>query len=69
MDLQMPIMDGLPAAWEIRKGPSPPDLPIPAMTANTMTADREDYPAAGMNDPIAKPIKPASPYENTGSHR
>ena len=63
MDLQMPVMDGLTATREIRKGPSPPDLPILAMTANVMTAARDECLAAGMNDHIAKPIKPAILYE------
>jgi CheY-like chemotaxis protein/anti-sigma regulatory factor (Ser/Thr protein kinase) len=62
MDLQMPVMDGLTATREIRKGPSPHDLPIIAMTANAMTADREECFAAGMNDHIAKPIKPEILY-------
>lgn len=63
MDIQMPVMDGLTAAREIRKGPSPPDLPILAMTANAMIADREECLAAGMNDHIAKPIKPEILYK------
>jgi PAS domain S-box-containing protein len=63
MDIQMPVMDGLTAAREIRNGPSPPDLPILAMTANAMIADREECMAAGMNDHIAKPIKPEILYK------
>jgi len=63
MDLQMPVMDGLTAAREIRKVSSAPDLPILAMTANVMAADREECLTAGMNDHIAKPIKPAILYE------
>ena len=63
MDLQMPVMDGLTATREIRKGSAPPDLPILAMTANARVADREECLAAGMNDHIAKPIKPAILYE------
>jgi len=42
MDLQMPVMDGLTAARKIRKGPSPSDLPILAMTANAMASDRDE---------------------------
>ena len=63
MDLQMPVMDGLTAAREIRKGPAPPDLPILATTANALAADREECLAAGMNDHIAKPIKPEILYK------
>jgi PAS domain S-box-containing protein len=62
MDLQMPVMDGLTATREIRKRFSPTKLPIIAMTANAMTADREECFAVGMNDHIAKPIKPEILY-------
>ncbi len=64
MDLQMPVMDGLTSAREIRKKFSPLDLPIMAMTANVMIADREECLAAGMNDHIAKPIKPQILYKS-----
>ncbi|MDM8556395.1 ATP-binding protein [Desulfococcaceae bacterium HSG7] len=63
MDLHMPVMDGLTATREIRKGPAPPDLPIIAMTANVMAGDRKKCLEAGMNDHIAKPIKPVNLYE------
>jgi CheY-like chemotaxis protein/nitrogen-specific signal transduction histidine kinase len=63
MDIQMPVMDGLTATREIRKGPSGGDLPILAMTANVRVTDREDCLAAGMNDHIAKPIKPEILYK------
>ncbi|MCP4344101.1 MAG: DUF3365 domain-containing protein [Desulfobacterales bacterium] len=63
MDLQMPVMDGLTAAREIRRGPAPKELPVLAMTANAMAGEREKCLVAGMNDHIAKPIKPAALYE------
>ncbi|MCP4119996.1 MAG: response regulator, partial [Desulfobacteraceae bacterium] len=63
MDLHMPVMDGYTATREIRKGPAPPDLPIIAMTANVMAGDRKKCLEAGMNDHIAKPIKPENLYE------
>jgi polar amino acid transport system substrate-binding protein len=63
MDIQMPVMDGLTATREIRKASSVRDLPILAMTANVRVTDREECIAAGMNDHVAKPIKPKLLYE------
>ncbi|MES2992884.1 MAG: response regulator [Pseudomonadota bacterium] len=56
MDCQMPDMDGFAATRTIRQDPRWVNLPIIAMTANTMTGDREAVLAAGMNDHIAKPL-------------
>ncbi|MDD2777036.1 MAG: ATP-binding protein [Gallionella sp.] len=56
MDLQMPVMDGLTAAREIRSNPRFADLPIIAMTAAAMAKDKDASLAAGMNDHITKPI-------------
>jgi PAS domain S-box-containing protein len=58
MDMQMPVMDGLTAAREIRKEARFANVPIVAMTANAMQNDRERCMAAGMNDHVAKPIEP-----------
>jgi two-component system sensor histidine kinase/response regulator len=61
MDMQMPVMDGITATEAIRQlgaGSAPATLPIVAMTANAMQADRERCLAAGMNGFVAKPIEP-----------
>jgi len=58
MDMQMPVMDGMEATRVIRAQPRFADLPIIAMTANAMAADRDRCLEAGMNDHIAKPIEP-----------
>jgi PAS domain S-box-containing protein len=58
MDMQMPVMDGVMATEEIRKEVRFKDLPVVAMTANSMQSDRDRCMAAGMNDHVAKPIEP-----------
>lgn len=55
MDVQMPVMDGYEATKKIRQA-GISDIPILAMTANVLDADRIKCLSIGMNDFIPKPI-------------
>jgi signal transduction histidine kinase/ActR/RegA family two-component response regulator len=66
MDIQMPVMDGIAAAREIRAaehGSGKGRTPIIALTANALTHQIEEYLAAGMDGHVAKPIEIAKLYE------
>jgi two-component system sensor histidine kinase/response regulator len=58
MDCQMPELDGFAATRAIRElGGFYETLPIIALTANVLPADREACLQAGMNDFLGKPVK------------
>ena len=55
MDCQMPVMDGFEAARSIRRMSA--GIPIVAITAHAMPADRDRCLVEGMNDYLAKPVE------------
>ena len=61
MDCQMPEMNGYDATRLIRANVTDgydSDIPIIAMTAHAQDADRDKCLACGMNDYLAKPVRP-----------
>lgn len=57
MDIQMPVLDGLEATKLIRKrNDSYRDIPIIAITANSMDSQLKEYLENGMNGYVKKPI-------------
>ncbi|WP_085300093.1 ATP-binding hybrid sensor histidine kinase/response regulator [Cognaticolwellia mytili] len=68
MDIQMPEMDGLTAAKEIRQTLKLHDLPIIAMTAHAMEGDIEKSIIAGMDHHLTKPIEPELLYRTLNQY-
>lgn len=62
MDLLMPRMDGFAAAKKIRKFGNYQDTPIIALSASTLSQEREKAFAVKMNDFISKPFNPNELY-------
>lgn len=65
MDLQMPFMDGIEAAENIRllDEPEKSQVAIIALTADVLSETRRRVLAAGMNDLVTKPINQAELYQ------
>ena len=61
MDCQMPVMDGFEATrkireWEDAQTEARPRLPVIAVTAHALNADRQNCLEAGMDDHMSKPF-------------
>jgi len=56
MDMNLPVMDGWTACRIARGDPQIRDIPIIALTAHAMDADRRSALAAGCDDYATKPI-------------
>ncbi|MCE3233322.1 MAG: Signal transduction histidine kinaselike protein [Rickettsiaceae bacterium] len=57
LDCQMPVMDGFTTTRIIRKSDWGKEIPIIAVTANTIKEARQKCLDSGMNDYISKPMK------------
>ena len=56
MDVSLPGMDGVNVVGRLRRDPRTERLPVIAVTAHSMTGDRERLIEAGFDDYLAKPI-------------
>ncbi len=57
MDIQLPGMDGLAATSLLKQDPLTATIPVIALTAMAMKADREKAKAAGCDNFITKPLR------------
>ncbi len=57
MDIQLPGMDGLAATQLLKRDPVTAPIPVIALTAMAMKADRERSLNAGCNAYITKPLR------------
>ncbi|MGN6643635.1 MAG: response regulator, partial [Verrucomicrobiota bacterium] len=63
LDMQMPGMDGLMLAAEIRKLPSAMMMPLVLLTSMGVRSDSPDFATAAFASCLTKPIKPAQLHE------
>lgn len=57
MDIQLPDMDGIAALRILRSLPATSTIPVVALTAFAMAADRDRIVAAGFDGYLVKPIE------------
>src|SRR5260370_32192664 len=63
LDMQMPGMDGLMLAGEIRKLPSAMLMPLVLLTSMAVKSDHPDFASVAFASCLTKPIKPAQLQE------
>ena len=63
MDIQLPGMDGLTATGLLKQAPATASIPVIALTAMAMSADRAKSLQAGCDGYIAKPLRYQDLYD------
>jgi two-component system, cell cycle response regulator DivK len=57
MDMSLPVLDGWEATRRLKAAPATRPIPVIALTAHTMVADRERSLEAGCDDFDTKPVE------------
>ena len=57
LDMSLPVLDGWEAAQRLKTNPETRSIPVIALTAHAMTADRQRALAAGCDDYDTKPVE------------
>src|SRR5688572_8275352 len=63
MDIAIPLVDGWEAVQRLKKDPTTAHIPIVALTAHAMPADRERAMHVGCDGYLAKPCEPRAVVE------
>ncbi len=63
MDIAIPLVDGWEAVQRLKKDPATAAIPIVALTAHAMPADRERAIQVGCDGYLAKPCEPRAVVE------
>jgi two-component system, cell cycle response regulator DivK len=63
MDIAIPLVDGWEAVRRLKKDPATSHIPIVALTAHAMPADRERAIQVGCDGYLAKPCEPRAVVE------
>jgi two-component system cell cycle response regulator DivK len=68
MDLALPNLDGWEATRRLKGDPQTHGIPVVALTAVAMRGDEEEARAAGCDDYLSKPARPAAIREMVKKH-
>jgi CheY-like chemotaxis protein len=63
MDVSIPVMDGWEATRTLKADPATSSIPVIALTAHALAADRERAVEVGCDGYLAKPVEPSRVVE------